>query len=484
MNKNHTATCHGHPSMTLLILLGAFLLAHGPGQAQSAARSSDVYVRVSPRDPRYFELTDGRPYIPIGLNMIAPPSSAGWTTMTEWIRKLSDQGGNFIRIWLSSPYFDIEHQRSGAFDLDKAERIDLLLEQAARNHIRVKMCLEHFRDFNEKQPAWSSKPLHLISRGGTATNVADFFNGEKSREHFRQKLRWYAEYYGNNPNVFGWELWNEINAVQAGDYMAWTDAMLPELKRLFPSNLVMQSLGSYDTERVSALYQRLAVMRGNEVAQVHRYLDLGASLKACQGPVDILAADAVRTLLASDPGRPVLLAESGAVEPRHTGPFKLYEKDRAGMILHDVLFAPFFSGAAGPGHIWHWDHYVSKNNLWHHFGRFAEAVKNIDPAAERFAPFLLTTARLRIYGLRGQQNLLLWCRDSRNDWQSELRDGKSPETVSGETLPDSIELGDLNKARISYYDPWQNRWSQTQETSRRIRLPDFQRSLAVRIQVP
>ena len=34
------------------------------------------YVRVSPRDPGYLELSSGRPYIPIGLNLIAPPRAA------------------------------------------------------------------------------------------------------------------------------------------------------------------------------------------------------------------------------------------------------------------------------------------------------------------------------------------------------------------------------------------------------------------------
>ena len=45
-------------------------------------------------------------------------------------------------------------------------------------------------------------------------------------------------------------------------------------------------------------------------------------------------------------------------------------------------FAPFFAGAAGSGQCWHWDRYVDKMNLWHHFGRFAEIVKGLDPPAE------------------------------------------------------------------------------------------------------
>jgi hypothetical protein len=34
----------------------------------------------------------------------------------------------------------------------------------------------------------------------------------------------------NNPTVFGWELWNEVNAVRTGEqhYLPWTETMLAE----------------------------------------------------------------------------------------------------------------------------------------------------------------------------------------------------------------------------------------------------------------
>jgi len=196
--------------------------------------------------------------------------------------------------------------------------------------------------------------MHHEKNGGPAKSIADFFDGEAPREQFRGKIRWYAARYPARPEIFGWELWNEINAVRGGGYMAWTEAMLPELRRAFPRNLAMQSLGSFDTPRVRETYRRHSTMPGNDLAQVHRYLDLGASLDVCKGPMDELAADAVRELLSYRPDRPVTLAESGAVEPRHTGPFQLYAADKEGILLHDVLFAPFFSGAAGTGQIWHW----------------------------------------------------------------------------------------------------------------------------------
>jgi len=393
--------------------------------ATSRAIEAEEFVRVSPRDFRYLELTDGRPYIPVGLNLIAPDTrdEQGLARMEEWIEKLSAAGGNYIRVWISSPFWDVEHERSGVYDETRARRIENLLALAQRHGVRVKLTMEHFREMSDNpRQRWANKVLHRVQNGGPARDMADFFQGDASRAQFKKKLAWLQHRFGDNPAVFGWELWNEVNTVAAREqhYLPWTEEMLAEIHRLFPRNLALQSLGSFDTDRVRDLYRRHSLLPGNDVAQVHRYLDLGAPLEICHGPVDVLAAAAVRELLHCQPRKPVLLAESGAVEPGHSGPFKLYGKDSAGMLLHDILFAPFFAGAAGTGQAWHWDSYVDRNNLWYHFGRFAEAIKDIDPAAERFEPNELSHPRLRIYALNGAQTFLAWCRDARNDWQSEL----------------------------------------------------------------
>ena len=433
------------------------------------------FVRVSPRDARYLELSNGAPYIPNGPNLIAPPGN-DMARMEEWIATLAANGGNYIRVWLSSPYWDVEHEKSGVYDAEKARRIDRLLEVCRRHGIRVKFTLEHFRTIGEQtNKSWSDKPLHHVSRGGPAQSIADFFNGGVSREQFRRKIRWYAERYGSEPAVYGWELWNEVNAVRAGDYMAWTEVMLAELHKSFPQNLCMQSLGSFDRARWRDVYRRHSTMPGNDLAQVHRYLDLGAELEVCKGPVDVLAADAVRELAAFEPKRPILLAESGAVEPSHSGPFKLYGADREGMLLHDVLFAPFFAGAAGAGQVWHWDSYVAANDLWRHYARFAQAVKGLDPAAERFEPVMVEHPRLRIYALKGRRTLLAWCRAKRNTWETELKNGEKPEVLRGVEV--ALEGAADGRARI--YDPWANRWSEAKVEQGKLTLPPFSRSVVI-----
>ncbi len=452
----------------------------------SASAPSDCYVRVSPRDPRYLELTDGTPYIPNGLNVIHPtgdvPADEGLAVMERWMQALAAHGGNYIRIWLSASFWDMERQQAGVFDAERAQRVEALLALASKHGIRVKMTIEHFREIDpaDVRQAWASKPLHHVSQGGTARDMPDWLANERSRTQFRAKLDWLQMRFGDQPTIFAWELWNEINAVRGGNYLEWSEVMLPELKQRFPRNMSLQSLGSFDSNWAFEPYRRLCHMPDNDVAQVHRYLDLGAPLEVCHGPVDVLAADAVRELLSYQPGRPVMLAEGGAVEPQHSGPFKLYAQDTAGIILHDVIFAPFFAGAAGCGQCWHWGEYVDRNNLWHQFGAFAETVRGIDPAAEGFEPLMIPHPRLRVYVLKGRHTSLLWCRDSENTWQTELQQGHPPEILQGVVVPlqDAVPLP-IRAVRA--YDPWKPCWTDAAVEKDAVCLPPFSRSIVLQV---
>jgi hypothetical protein len=204
-------------------------------------------------------------------------------------------------------------------------------------------------------------------------------------------------------------------------------------------------------------------------------------MDVCHAPMDIICSSAVEELLSYNTGKPVMLAETGAVEPSHAGPSKFYPIDTAGILLHDILFAPFFSGSAGCGMCWHWESYVDKNNLWYHFGRFSESVKGIDPVAEKFVPSKSEAGDLRIYRLNGRNTILMWLRDKRNTWQSELRDGRPP--VNNISLKiDLKNLGITDSLKlVEVYDPWKNKWITAKPEELILSLPEFKRSLVVRI---
>jgi hypothetical protein len=381
-------------------------------QYEEKAEDKDAFVQVSKENPAYFELSNGSVYVPVGFNLVPAPEEK---EIPEIVQKMADNRINYCRVWLAHRPWDIEHQQSGVYDEEKAIIVDRFLTLCHENGIRVKMCIEYFRNCPEEKTIWHDKILHNVANGGPFISMEDYLNSDKGREQFKRKLEFYQSRYGHHPAVFAWELWNEVNCVK-GDWMTWTKSMLPELHKLFPKNMAMQSLGSYDFEGYrEEMYRPMSLLETNDVAQVHRYLDLGARWEVCHGPADVLAAEAVRELINFNPGKPILLAETGAVKPKHSGYSEIYDLDTVGVLTHDQIFAPFFAGAAGTGNAWWWRQSIQRFDQWYHFDRFANAIEGIDPVKEKFKPIMVPHDRLRIYALIGNNTLIAWCKDIQND---------------------------------------------------------------------
>lgn len=470
-----------------LLIAGLLLGLISPGRAQSNA-----FVKVSAENPRYLELSDGKAYIPVGINICWPRFVSSEDSvirkMEHYLTKLGENGGNFTRVWLSAPMFEVEHKKAGEYDEVIARRIDKILEIAGKYNIKVKFCLENFRDLTNRPAMFAGsvpfdKPIYYTGNGGPLSTMDEYFTSQKGKDLFLKRVDFFAKRYKDHPGVFGWELWNEINAVKVSDrkiILDWTKAMLPELKKRFPNHLAMQSLGSFDTEQAKGLYHDYSVIPDNEIAQVHRYLDQGGALPVTRGAVDVLAYDAVSTLRGFGEIKPVILSEAGAVEPHHAGPSLLYPKDTEGMMLHDYLFAAFFAGAAGPGQSWHWDYYIDKHDLWYHLARFNKAIEGIDPRKEAFEPFEVRHDELTIYGLKGKKHVLVWCRDKANTWQSELNEGLKPQTIKGKSFKLPFEVKVKN---ASVYNPWEDTEQTINIKNDQVNLPEFKRSGVIKLTV-
>ncbi len=395
------------------------------------------YIRCSQRHARYFEDETGIPFIPIGLNICFPrfatSAADGIATMHRWLDLLAENGGNYGRVFLGHPFFDIESSHMGWFETAQAANLDSIITHAWSLGIRLKVTIELFRSIEETTQTETfsgalnfSRLNYHVQGGGLFGNMEEYLTSSEGRQHFLRKLDWLAARYQEHPGILGWDLWNEMNAVGGESWKEWTRLMLPELKQRFPHHMAMQNLGSFDGIASCRAYEEIMPLESNEVAQVHRYLDLGASWAICHGPIDVMMADAVTNLWRIAPQKPVLLSEGGAVEPHHARPWDQYPQDTEGIILHDLLFAPFFAGAAGSGNPWHWHEYVDHNNLWWHFQRFSQAIKGINPIEEEFIPCRSDTNNLRVYVLKGKNISLIMCRDAATDWQTEILHGRPP----------------------------------------------------------
>lgn len=155
----------------------------------------------------------------------------------------------------------------------------------------------------------------------------------------------------------------------------WNRDILPKVKKLFPKNLVCNSLGSFDSDFVKNMYDSFCWYK-SDFMQIHRYLDQGASYGDCrENMLDVIKGAFKK--IPSD--KPVFLAETGAVNNCHSGPFKFYVNDDREILFADAVYTPVFLKSAGTGNIWHWDErYVESKNLYPMFKPIKELVDIVD----------------------------------------------------------------------------------------------------------
>ncbi len=436
------------------------------GEFTCSAGEEHGYVEISCHDPRYFAFTNGVPYVPIGLNLCLPEYFAmstgeefktgsksgtlGARQYERWFRELAANGGNFARLWLGHSYFQAETEVAGELDLLRLSALDRVVDLARRYGIRLKFCLEYFRLFGDG--GFPSRVLCHPDDGRTPKDMDEWFQSPDWQALWHRKVDALLARYSDDPVVMAWELWNEINCCATSSFQVqedWTRRLLREIKSASPRNLATNSLGSFDWDGAQA-QQDAFKMEEMDFQQVHRYLDQGAALMVSRTDPVALSIDAVQRSRRLD--RPVLLAETGAVNDCHSGPFRYYGADHDGLIFHDTTYPAFFAGAAGSGHIWHWDCYVDQKNLWRGFRALSEALRGVAIDREGFEPLDLSTEAYWCLGLRGRTVALLWLRNRADRWDHVLRDGQSPPPVEDAR----IDLSALRRkaTRVELFQPW------------------------------
>lgn len=411
------------------------------------------FVGVSQQDSRYFALKNGTCFCPVGINLVGPDGfqkSAGrefalaggkdyigLRQYESWFRQFSENGGNLVRLWLDNPYFSVDTGAADAFDLLQFARLDGVFALARKYGIRLKLTFEHFRvfDLSKTENAIFKKDLTLGGRkcGSGAEWIAE---GDVWQAAWRGKLDAYLARYGDDPTVFCFELWNEMNCFDAPfeDIVDFTARTLRYVRAKAPKNMAVNSLGSYD---VAAFTKWLDAFKMEEMSfqQLHRYLDQGAQMAVCRvDPLDFIA-EGIRDARRSD--RPILLAETGAVNDCHAGPFRFYAADHLGRILTDEVYGPFFFESAGCGHIWHWNSYVEPNNLWGYYRPFAELVAGEALDRQNLRARDASNGDAFLLLLEGDGVVYGYIRNRSDSWHRTLRDQLPPAPIAAleVTLP-------------------------------------------------
>jgi hypothetical protein len=441
-------------------------------------------VRINRQNPHYLGFDDGSLYFPIGLNI-------GWATSVDdtvmdyrrWFDELSQNGGNFARVWMASWSLGIEWQETGLGDytnrLKRAWLLDQVFQMANDRGVYIMLTLLNHGAFSQTvNPEWSENP-YSTALGGPLQNPGDFATDSQAKDLFKRRLRYISARYASSPNLMAWEWWSEVNwtPIRENQLKAWITEMDDYLKTVDPYHHLT-------TNSSSGKITHIWSMPELNIVQQHDYSD--------RDPIDTFGP-IYSQLSRSGPEKPVILGEFGSSDDGEDA-----SMDSDPVHLHNGLWAAAFTGFAGTGMYWWWDIYIDPNNLWGQFkgiSTFLEG-ENLALLKPRQAQVLLGKARALT--LQDSRHALVWIRSDTYDfdaaqkaYEGALKSGQGPSLWNYKVprnrglVMEITGLADGNYT-ASWFDPQEAEWlgeTQVAVTGLKaaIKLPDFTCDLAVKI---
>lgn len=185
------------------------------------------FIRVG-ANRRYFRFDNGAAYFPVGHNLNWSWAGGGGVhAYARWFESLHRAGGNYARIIVDVPWFiGLEWSSVGSYRQDDAARLDAILELAAEYDIAVQLVLlwhQGLMTYNgppvlvPEEPArpdvsadWDNNP-YGAAFGGPLSGPGVYFFDNTALRLFRQRLRYIVARYGHSPQIFAWEIIDQID---------------------------------------------------------------------------------------------------------------------------------------------------------------------------------------------------------------------------------------------------------------------------------
>jgi len=316
----------------------------GTFQCESVGEAGFVRARGAT-----FEHLSRRPFYPIGVNLpwLKMASSAGYR---EHIQALRKRGVNLVRIWNAQWGALIEWSPPrgdglGRYSDCDASAFDAILESAEQEGVFVMLVLNHHRMFR-RQDGWEENP-YSAACGGPCEEPDEFFTSQEARRHFERRLRYCVARWGYSPNLFCWELFNEVDLAH---YREPRSAFLNEVSQWVGS--AAQHLSGCDPYRHLVSISVETEEAGRLLAPKVDFLQSHLYTSRPEGPILGLARGH-REL-----AKPFLVTEIGAPKPPGRK-----ERFRSGVekdALHLGLWASVMSGCAGTAMPWWWKEFLEE----------------------------------------------------------------------------------------------------------------------------
>ena len=465
-------------------------------------------VRVSRKNPRYFERTTGEFFFPVSLNIHTNTDrrseigfgfghlpDRGTYDYEDYLEGCGKNGINVVEVWMAGWTYALEHDVSRAgnlggnrYNLAAAWKLDLIFQMAERNGILINLIFDnHGRLSNNSDPEWAENPINsrgefAVANGGFLEKPEEFFRSPAAEKNNDKRTRYIAARWGATPNLMAVELWSEVDLTaefteryDEGSAVKWTERAAAYWTGLSQLKLPV-------TTHVCSDFWRL-----------RRFLELYR-----QPSVTHLAGDAYRDpqihfvdhlrsyeRMMRDVEKPQLITEYGG-NPNGSSAAQILAD------IHSGLWGSLFARLAGTPFLWwhdfvhlggHYDHYLA-------FSRYLEGIDLREGPVEYLNPALTNVPKNgRTYEAMGvalprafyawifDRNALMLYPENR----SELPEAAGLSIAS----PANLESGEY---RLRWYDPAtgavlsENSVTVVSGTSTKLDVPKFRLDLALKLE--
>jgi hypothetical protein len=283
-----------------------------------------------------FRWDDGSPYIPVGQNL--GWKGSGQSEIPDYLKQMGEDGMTWSRIWACSwdgknPWWPNEDPDARSDELwpPALNQWQTIVEGAESANVAFQFVLFHHGLFSsDVNPNWPDHPWNK-AKGGFLASPEAFFTDPEAIRRTKMWLRYAVARYGHSPAIMAWELFNEVEWVDAlrkhkqFDLVGnWHRDMASYLREIDPYNrLITSSSELTHPEMFDAM----------DYYQPHTYPpNITATLLATKKPSE----------------KPLFYGEFGAMGARDLG-------DQERFVLRDGLWAGLIANHAGPGCYWFWD---------------------------------------------------------------------------------------------------------------------------------
>ncbi len=220
----------GHWSYNLQVRDDGTTIRNQSGEFNVTPSDHPGFIQVS-ANQRYFQYASGQSYFPIGNDLLwSWDGGGGLVTYQQKLQALSEAGGNYARLLIDDPWFIGFEWNGAAGDYrasqKEAARLDAILDMASQYGIDLELvilwhqALINYTGAPVNVPETPARPDmsadwdnsgYNVRNGGPLSGPALFFSDDTAKALFRERLRYIAGRWGFSPQIFSWELVDEID---------------------------------------------------------------------------------------------------------------------------------------------------------------------------------------------------------------------------------------------------------------------------------